>query len=47
MQKHSNLYRIILKDQQDHPMPIERVIAVLTRILQKYEEIYQSGNQTD
>ena len=44
MHKHSNLYHIFLKDQQEHPMPIERVIAVLTQILQKYKEIYQSGN---
>lgn len=43
MQEHSNLYRIFMKDQQEHPMPMERVVAVLTRILQRYEELYQSG----
>lgn len=44
MQEHSNLYRIFQKDQQAHPMPMEQVVAVLTRILQKYGEIYQSGS---
>lgn len=40
MQEHTNLYRIFCLDQQENPMPIERVIQVLTLILQKYEEIY-------
>lgn len=43
MQEHSNLHRIFMKDQQEHPMPTERMVAVLTRILQRYEELYQSG----
>lgn len=40
MQEHSNLYLIFLKDQQENPMPMDRVIQVLAQILQKYEEIY-------
>lgn len=40
MQEHSNLYLIFLKDQQEIPMPMDRVIQVLAQILQKYEEIY-------
>ena len=44
MQEHSNLYRIFQKDQQAHLMPMEQVVTVLTRILQKYGEIYQFGS---
>jgi hypothetical protein len=44
MQEHSNLYHIFLKDQQAHPMDIARVVQVLVLILQKYENIYQSGH---
>lgn len=44
MQEHSNLYRIFMKDQQEHPMPTERVIVVLAHILQKYGEINQSSS---
>ena len=40
MQEHYNLYLIFLKDQQETPMPMDRVIQVLAQILQKYEEIY-------
>lgn len=40
MQEHSNLYLIFLKDQQETPMPMDRVIHVLAQILKKYEEIY-------
>lgn len=40
MQEHSNLYRIFLKDQQENPMPMDRMIQVLAQILKKYEEIY-------
>lgn len=43
MRKRSNLYRIFLKDQQDHPMPMGRVICVLTMILQKYQEMTYHG----
>ena len=39
MQEHSNLYRIFQKDQQENPMPMDRVIQVLAQILQKYIEI--------
>lgn len=45
MQEHSNLYRIFQKDQQEHPMPMEQVIVMLSYILQKYEEMYPSGNE--
>lgn len=44
MQEHSNLYRIFLKDHQEHPMPMDRVISVLALILQRYEEIYRSSD---
>lgn len=44
MQEHSNLYHILLKDQQAHPMPMKRVLQVLMLILQKYETLYQSGD---
>ena len=44
MQEHSNLYHILLKDQQAHPMAMERVLQVLMLILQKYETLYQSGD---
>lgn len=38
MKEHSNMYRIFQKDQQAHPMAMERVIQVLKAIMERYAE---------
>ena len=40
MKEHSNLYRILVKDQEENPMPMDCVIRVLVLILREYEKIY-------
>lgn len=38
MQKHSNLYRIFVMDQQANPMAVERVVIILKAVLDRYRE---------